>query len=115
MKIRQKDWGQIVSVTGQDGTERFVWTERTKKVMQDGKQLLLAVGKCVDVTETFKRFGSGNAQYVRRAENIILKLLRENFKLRGLTPTDSELASYLDKLGAEEKEFETWVKARFNS
>lgn len=99
--MRKKN-GEIVSVLV-DGQEKFILAERVKRnKLPSGEVECIIVGNRYDVTDIFTRHTIGHNTYVRRLENVLIKVAKENFKLRGLTASDADLKKLFEGLADEE-------------
>lgn len=90
MKIRKKDMTLIRGTN-----ERWYLCEHVNH--KEGN-LLVAHGKVIDVTDSVEPRLAGSAEYVRRLEAALVNKIRENYKLRGLTPMDTDIVRELEHL-----------------
>jgi hypothetical protein len=91
MKIRKKE---MTLIRGTD--ERWYLCEHVNK--KDKGNLLIAHGKVIDVTESVEPRLAGSAEYVRRLEAALVNKIKENYKLKGLTPMDTDIVRELESL-----------------
>ena len=76
--------------------QRWYLCEHVNK--KDKGNLLIAHGKVIDVTESVEPRLAGSAEYVRRLEAALVNKIKENYKLKGLTPMDTDIVRELESL-----------------
>lgn len=94
MKIRKK----TMHLRGDSKTNRWFLGEKVER-LPDGRQHLS--GKVYEVTDSIQPAITHTNTYVRRLEDALVKCVYENYRLRGITPTDEEVLARFNQLKDE--------------
>jgi hypothetical protein len=95
--LRDFEKNAIIQLDKYSGT--FLVVDRSKlKKLDDGKTEINA-RHVMDLSKQYKQFSELAHEYIVELESLAVELIRENYRLRGLTPTEQEIIDRLNKAG----------------
>jgi hypothetical protein len=62
-----------------------------------GEQIIVNARHAIDLTKEFRKIKELQSTYILHLEDTCVRLIRELYKERGLTPTDAEIINELQK------------------
>lgn len=94
-----KDFQKVAVLQLDKYTNKMLVVDKTKMRKRPDGNTEVAERYVLDLTKQYAEMSEMTHKYIVELEALAVELIRENYKLRGLTPTDAEVIDRLNKAG----------------